>query len=482
MFSGTTNIPEDKKEPTAKIVADVALPPVKAFITAEGHGRNTTGGRGYPPVFVTNLNNSGSGSLREALSGGNRIVVFRVGGTITITSDLVVSGSNITIAGQTAPGGGITVYGDITYFTGENIIVRHMRFRAGDPVAGLDTDTFRIQSQSNAGTWENYIMDHCSFSWSSDENVSIETGTSGNVHVNNVTFQNCIFSEGFDSRNMILWGKNITNISVIRNYFANTQQRNIRASVAGNVSWEQINNFVYNYGIAVNPSNKHKVDVIGNVFEDGPATQLVNTINFDECSASNCPPSGDTDFTGTALYHTDNTFNGGPISVSGNVSSYTTGAPNLSSGYSALASSVVKDSVLVNAGARVGLPGGRDALDTHVINDGYNGTGSWPSNEAATSGLPTISNGTPYTDANNDGIDDSWSSTHGISSPSQVKSSYTINGDNIDNSEGWSAMDVFLGYLANDMDNLEPSLEPEPEPFPIPQSKLTKKRLTKIGL
>ena len=316
------------------------------------------------------------------------------------------------------------------------------------------------------------MIDHCSFSWASDENFSIATGLNGTATVSNVTVQNSIFSEGFDSRNILLWGYGMTDLSFIGNYLANTQQRNIRASVAGDVSWEQINNFVYNYGIAVNPSNRHIVDVIGNVFEDGPATQLVNTINFDTCSASNCPPSGDTDFTGTALYHTDNTFNGGAISVSSNVSSYITGTPNLSSGYSALSNAVVKDSVLANAGARAWMEG-VDTLDAHIIADGVNGTtGSWPTNEAATTGLPTLASGTAYTDTDNDGMDDSWEITRGLNVG--VNDS---NGD--DDADGYLNLEEFMHYRVGKGD--EGGSEPDPEPFPIPQSKLTKKKFIKIG-
>tara|TARA_R110000823_G_scaffold309594_4_gene433979 strand:+ start:2117 stop:3517 length:1401 start_codon:yes stop_codon:yes gene_type:complete len=445
-----------------------------SFPWAVGHGKNTTGGRGYGLFFVTNLNDSGTGSFRQALldadtaGGGN--IIFRVAGTITITTDLQILGDNISIWGMSAPGGGICIYGDETFIKGQNFIMTDLRFRPGDPNAGQNEDGFNIQLQSSTGIFSNYMIDHCSFSWSSDENFSIATGLSGNATVNNVTVQNSIFSEGFDARNILLWGYGMTDLSFIGNYLANTQQRNIRASVAGNVSWEQINNFVYNYGIAVNPSNRHNVDVIGNVFEDGPATQLVSTIDFSDCSTSNCPPSGDTDYTGTALYHTDNTFNGGAISVSSNVSAYITGTPNLSSGYTPLSSSVVKDSIFANAGARAWVDG-VDTLDAHIIADGLNGTiGSWPSNEAATIGLPTLSAGTPYTDTDNDGMDDSWETARGLNVG--VNDS---NGD--DDLDGYTNMEEFMHYRVGKGDEGGS----EPGPFSIPKSKLTKKKLIKTG-
>ena len=104
----------------------------RAFPGAEGFGALVTGGRGAKVVHVSNLNDSGAGSLREALSAGNRTVVFDVSGVITINSQLVVAGDNVTIAGQTAPGTGVTVYGDGTSVSGrKNVVIRYVRFRQG---------------------------------------------------------------------------------------------------------------------------------------------------------------------------------------------------------------------------------------------------------------------------------------------------------------------------------------------------------------
>lgn len=104
-----------------------AVAQAPAFPGAEGHGRYTTGGRGGKVVHVTNLNDSGSGSFREAVSGSNRIIVFDVAGVIALKSDISMK-SNITIEGQTAPAPGIT----LRYYTvrpGSNTIIRFLRFR-----------------------------------------------------------------------------------------------------------------------------------------------------------------------------------------------------------------------------------------------------------------------------------------------------------------------------------------------------------------
>ena len=104
---------------------------VLAFPGAEGFGRFATGGRGGTIYHVTNLNDSGEGSLRDAVSKPGRIIVFDVSGVIKLKSALVFS-SNLTVLGQTAPGEGIQVYGERVSFSGaNNIIVRYMRFRMG---------------------------------------------------------------------------------------------------------------------------------------------------------------------------------------------------------------------------------------------------------------------------------------------------------------------------------------------------------------
>jgi len=154
-----------------------------AFPGAEGHGRYTTGGRGGKIIHVTNLNDSGQGSLRQAVAGSSKkIVVFDVGGVIALNSDLKI-GANTTILGQTAPYPGITV----RYYTvrpdADNIIMRFIRVRRGqekDVNSGADA----IWTRQHTGQ----IYDHCSFSWSIDEVASFYDN-------NNYTMQWCTIAE-----------------------------------------------------------------------------------------------------------------------------------------------------------------------------------------------------------------------------------------------------------------------------------------------
>lgn len=165
----------------AALMSAAALAQAPAFPGAEGHGRYVTGGRGGKVVHVTNLNDSGTGSFREAVMSGNRIIVFDVAGVIALKSDLKI-GDNITILGQTAPSPGIT----LRYYTvqpGNNNIIRFLRIRRGEEK--------NINDGADA-TWQRnktgIIFDHCSFSWSIDEVASFYDN-------NNFTMQWCTVAE-----------------------------------------------------------------------------------------------------------------------------------------------------------------------------------------------------------------------------------------------------------------------------------------------
>lgn len=165
----------------AALMSAAALAQAPAFPGAEGHGRYVTGGRGGRVVHVTNLNDSGTGSFREAVKSGNRIIIFDVAGIIALKSDLKIA-DNITILGQTAPSPGIT----LRYYTvqpGNNNIIRFLRIRRGEEK--------NINDGADA-TWQRYktgiIFDHCSFSWSIDEVASFYDN-------NNFTMQWCTVAE-----------------------------------------------------------------------------------------------------------------------------------------------------------------------------------------------------------------------------------------------------------------------------------------------
>lgn len=235
-----------------------------AFPGAQGWGRFATGGRTGSVYHVTNLNDSGTGSLRDAVSQPNRIIVFDVAGVIRINSRLVFK-SNITVAGQTAPGEGITVYGDGMSCSGaSNVIIRYMRFRMG-AVGTKDADCGGL---ANGG---NMIFDHCSFSWGQDENFSINWDNKGTAP-HDITIQNSIVGQGLmqHSAGGLIQADNITMYRVL---LCDNKTRNFK--VKG--KHQYVNNIVYNwstyaYEMGGESAGESFANTVGNLFINGNST------------------------------------------------------------------------------------------------------------------------------------------------------------------------------------------------------------------
>lgn len=249
---------------TAVGVAD-ELP---AFPGAEGFGAYTPGGRCGTVYEVTNLNDSGSGSLREAVEAkGPRIVVFHVSGNIELQSRIKIRNPYITIAGQTAPGDGICLKNCQMDVSTHDVIIRYMRFRLGD-IMPDDSDALGGRGG------ENIIIDHCSASWSIDECVSFYRNK-------NLTLQWCLISESLTFSHHHkgrhgyggIWGG--TNCSFHHNLLAHHSSRNPRFSGDGdceNVDYR--NNVIYNWGFnSAYGGEGGRINMVANYYKYGPATE-----------------------------------------------------------------------------------------------------------------------------------------------------------------------------------------------------------------
>jgi hypothetical protein len=293
------------------LAADDAAP---AFPGAEGHGRYVTGGRGGTVIHVTNLNDSGTGSLRAALStSGKKIIVFDVSGYIDLKSQLNVS-SNTTIAGQTAPGDGITLRYYTLYFgSAENVIVRFIRSRRSQ-VKDVNDGADATWGRNKKGI----IIDHCSFSWSIDEVASFYDNRDFTMQWTTVAegLANPGHSKGEHSYGGIWGGKNA---SFHHNFIAHVQNRAPRFNGArygwtgydqtkysSTVEAERVdfrNCVMYNWGTGSacygGPGGGY-INMVNNYYKAGPGTKNKTTVTQVSVAASGNASSSHTELYGYA--------------------------------------------------------------------------------------------------------------------------------------------------------------------------------------
>ncbi|MGP1991170.1 discoidin domain-containing protein [Zobellia laminariae] len=428
----------------------IVLENLDAFPTAEGFGKDATGGRGGVVVEVTNLNDSGPGSLRHALVEIRepRIIVFKVSGTINAKSNLpIYSGrGNVTIAGETAPGGGILIKNGSLSIQADNVIVRHLRFRmnsSGNPQDGHNMDGIRVRSSNQSVKIKNIIIDHCSVSWALDENISVK-------YAEKVTVQNSILGECI--KGMLM--QHAKKVSVLNNLFALNNSRNIMANSSDNTdfAFEQINNIVYGFKWATSASEGMAFSVIGNRYR--LSDDFETSTNY---PITLTPPDSANDDNGNIK--TTHAFLDGNIldeSLLGlyrkELKPYLFSSPKNKSSYRATdaGNNKLDSKLLPHIGASSWK---RDDVDKRLIQSYQNSSGT----NKTSGSFPSISSGTGYKDSDKDGIDDNWELSHSISSSLQVKKNWDFGNYTVVNNAGYNAIEIYFAWLSGDFGRLSGS-------------------------
>ncbi|MHC4072526.1 MAG: pectate lyase family protein [Planctomycetota bacterium] len=417
---------------------------VPAFPGAEGFGAQSLGGRGGNVLFVTNLNDSGPGSLRAAVeTDGPRTVVFRVSGTIALQSTLAIRNSHITIAGQTAPGDGICLKNHALAIAADHVIVRHIRCRPGDNTKA-ESDAMSISSGRDI------IVDHCSASWSVDETLSASTGG----QLGNVTVQWCIISEslndsshhkgphGYGALIRGGWGNGYT---YHHNLFAHHKARlprpgnyNDRSEDPNGFIFDFRNNVIYNWGGSAAGYNADgsngtnsitKMNFVGNYYKAG--VNSTGSLAFSESTRS------------ARAWFSGNCMNGSYPAEPWSLVTFSGFSPRDLGAYiqpEPISVPSVRTEDAVAAYKRVLTEAGavlpkRDAVDSRIVGEVGDGTGKIINDEDEVGGWPELKSAKPPEDSDRDGMPDNWEKRNGLDASDSADGSADTDADGYTNLE-----------------------------------------------
>lgn len=491
LFDYTYVEPDHGDKPVLPQTSDIP-----AFPGAEGGGKYITGGRGREVYTVTNLNDSGEGSLRWALEqtketeGGT--IVFQVSGNIELKSSLRFDGiKNVTIAGQTAPGDGITVSGyDTNISNSENIIIRYLRFRPGALNVHSGGDSMdAMWGRDNDG----FVIDHCSFSWNTDECLSLYRGENGTVQWC-LSYESLTLSghkKGRHGYGGISGGDNVT---FHHNLYASHTSRNPRlgGGYAGSADADHVavvqmnNNIIYNWGFnttygggytftnyinnyalagpgtrdsvenwVINPGESSKVGgfyIDGNYIsnyenrEEGKLTgnlATVEDINANGSFAGATSGVNATELRTEPYLSADSTGVNAGVTNKGFDEYLTCGLPTAESTYA---------EVLGKAGATYPA---RDAQDARIISEVENGEGRYINTEhevggyLSEGGVIVEQRASDY-DTDADGMPDAWETEKGLN-PSDASDAKEIStfSEEVLGTAGYTNLEVYLNSLVD---------------------------------
>lgn len=411
-----------------------------AFPGAEGFGKYTLGGRGGRVFEVSNLNDSGPGSLREACEAdGPRTVVFLVSGTIPLESELKIYHPYLTIAGQTAPGDGICVRNYQMNIKTDHVILRYLRLRPGDE-RGVEQDAFSAEG-------DHIVVDHCSVSWGVDETLSINKGS-------NISVQWCIVSEslyhsvhkkgnhGYGG----LWGG--PGGSFHHNLLAHHSSRNPRAS--GNKESGLLdfrNNVVYNWGFnSAYGGEMWPRNWINNYYKAGPATgeKVTHRLFLQKDPRGKMYAAGNFVF-GAPEVSEDN-WKGVDFAPDGEATQATLRVDTEYVVAPVATQSAAEAFELVLARAGASCP--RDPVDTRIVEEVRNGTAQFGASyggggkglidsQTDVGGWPELRSSDSPLDSDHDGMPDGLERTQGLDPDDPTDGATDRNGDGYTNLEDY---------------------------------------------
>ena len=468
-----------------------------AFPGAEGFARYITGGRGGSVYHVTNLNDSGTGSLREALGkSGKRTIVFDVSGVINLKSDLKISKGDVTIAGQTSPGDGITLANYTVTVAADNVIIRFIRFRRGNAV-NINDGADAIWGRQR----KNIMLDHCSFSWSIDEVASFYDNRT-------FTMQWCTIAEALTNAGHDkgahgyggIWGGK--EASFHHNFLLHLQNRVPRFNGAryawsgydtskypNTIQAERVdfrNCVMYNWGTGGcygGPGGGY-INMVNNYYKAGPAT--TNKTRVTQISKSDSSNGGDNPFPGyTSRYYIHGNYvtaagdnaenydwkgvvydNGIPTvngvrCVNDSKNYYGEGAGNIpikldepidAGEVTTHSATVAFEKVVAYAGASYK----RDAVDERYAQEAIDGTATYTGSVTGKKGIidtqndvggwPELDKGTKPTDSDKDGMPDDWETANGLNPKVNDSKLYTI-----DTKAYYTNLEVYMNSLVQDI-------------------------------
>ena len=411
-----------------------------AFPGAEGYGAFTPGGRGGQVIFVTNLNDSGPGSLRAACRAkGPRIVIFLVSGLITLDRPIEIYEPYLTLAGQTAPGDGICLRGAPLAVGTHDVVVRYIRSRLGD----LKKHNWDCLTLARGA--KNVIFDHCSATWSIDEAFSLAG------KVSDATIQWCLIGEALNDSKHTKGPHGYGSLSRANgkvtfhhNLWAHNNSRNPRLGDDYGrppyPTFDVRNNIMYDYGQTCSGLTQGvlKINYVGNYIKPGPSSKAKTPITVGNNSKLQYFIEGNI-FEGNERLTNDNTLFFNPPGDDNKRVIQIVPDPFEGPIVTTLPAKDAYEAVLATVGASLPV---RDSVDTRIVDHVRYGTGRIINSQNEVGGWPVYRSAEPPLDSDNDGIPDSWETTHGLNPQNPDDSGTDMNHD------GYTNIEEYLNDLA----------------------------------